>query len=71
LFLSASEWELLASDTLRVADRCKEDGMNDVHVEMTPANGTHVMEDWVGFGVPESMDLLQKESRFIIRHVNK
>ena len=70
LFMSASEWEAVLDDTLRVKERCIKDGVKDedIVVEVTPCNGIHVLEDWVGFGVSESLTLLQKEAQFILKH---
>eukprot|EP01084_Bolivina_argentea_P149844 261718_1 len=68
LFLSASEWECVLDDSLRVVDRCKKDGVEDVYCEITPSNGIHVLEDWTGYGVPEARILLQKEAEFILKY---
>ena len=42
--------------------------MEDVVCEVTPSNGVHVLEDWVGYGIPEALDLLHKEATFIVKH---
>ena len=70
LFMSVSEWEVVLDDSLRIKQRCIDDGIkpNDIVVEVTPSNGIHVLEDWVGFGVSESLILLQKEAQFILKY---
>jgi len=67
LFLSGSEWEVTIDDTLRVFERCKQNGVEDVVCEISPS-GLHVLECFANFGVPESIDLIQKEAKFILEH---
>lgn len=73
MFLSASEWECVLDDSLRVKqemDKYKdEDNVNQCIVHVTKNTGIHVLEDFAAHGIVEAEALLQTEAKFILQQI--
>ena len=70
LLLTYSEYECVCDDSIRIKKICDKYGVV-CRLEMTPNCGLHVLEVLQAYDIPEAMDLIRKESDFIINNVDK